>query len=108
MFPMQSDERHRRTFRESFVDVFVTHRQSLKILDNISVIISMKKYDTDTSLGFSCHTMRIFFVFHNSHCEIALRVVHNSRIPIRKSDYFNSFFGKYEDDITTSLPLKWS
>ena len=29
---------------------------SLKIFNNKSVIISMKKYDTDTSLSFSSHT----------------------------------------------------
>ena len=29
---------------------------SMKILDSISVIISTKKYDTDTSLKFSSHT----------------------------------------------------
>ena len=28
----------------------------VKILDNISIIISTKKYDTDTSLNYASHT----------------------------------------------------
>ena len=32
------------------------------ILDNICVIISMKKYDTDTSLSFSSHDTVVGFI----------------------------------------------
>ena len=50
-----------RTFCESFVVVLLLTNitvisASMKILDNISVIISTKKYDTNTSLNFSSHT----------------------------------------------------
>ena len=52
-FSMQWNKDAGELFWESFA-VFVTYRHNglLKILDNISVILSTKKYDTDTSLSF--------------------------------------------------------
>ena len=49
---------------EPFAVGFVTYRHNwlTEILDNISEIISTKKYDTDTSLSFSSLTFAKGFV----------------------------------------------